>query len=236
MSSGIREILAQGASCYGISLSEAQLGMFDRFHTYLDEKNRVMNLTAITGEDEVARLHFLDSMAILTLADFRGKSVIDIGSGAGFPGIPMLVAEPTIGLTLLDAQRKRVDFMTELLSEIGASARCVNMRAEEAPPEMRGAFDFAVSRAVARLNVLCELCVPFVKKGGYFIALKGEAAADEVDEAKNAIKLLGCELCSVAEYPIPETELRHRAVILKKVSDTPVKYPRRFAVIKKSPL
>ena len=236
MSSELRDILAQGAESRNIALNDAQLEAFRKYYEFLEERNRVMNLTAISGEEDVARLHFLDCIALLKLSDFKNKRVIDIGSGAGFPGIPMLIAEPTISLTLLDAQGKRVNFMSELLEKIGMSAECLHLRAEEAPKELRGAFDYAVSRAVARLNILCELCIPFVKKGGYFIAMKGELADEEVAEAERAIKTLGCTLRSVTEYPIPDTDLRHRAVIMQKTANTPDKYPRRFAVIKKSPL
>lgn len=235
----MRNILIQGAQKLGIKLSEESiLKLFD-YYSFLEEKNRVMNLTAITGEKDVAELHFLDSLALLTLVSFAGKTVIDIGSGAGFPGIPMKIAEPSIELTLLDAQQKKIAFLDELSVRLHMTGiHCIHARAEEAAllPDMREQFDFAVSRAVAGLNVLSELCLPFVKTGGAFIAMKGTDSDEEISEAENALLKLGARLDKSMDYEIPGTGIYHRAVVIRKISVSPAGYPRRFAKIEKKPL
>ena len=222
----------------GIPLSPGAPEKLRAYFELLTERNRVMNLTAIEGEEDVARLHFLDSLALAAIWDFSGKKVIDVGSGAGFPGLPIAVAFPAASFTLLDSLGKRVDFLEEACRVTGTQAECLNARAEEAAkePDRRETYDAAVSRAVARLNVLCELCLPFVKVGGVFIAMKAAASEEEISEAENAVKLLGGGAPEVRDYTIPGTDLTHRAVIIPKVSPTPEKYPRRFARIQKSPL
>ncbi len=235
----MKNILNQGAQLLGISLSDEALITFNRYYEFLEEKNRTMNLTAITSEKDVAELHFLDSLALLTLGSFVGKAVIDIGSGAGFPGIPMRIAEPSMKLTLLDSQQKKIAFLEELSARLKLQDnRCLHARAEEAAllPDMRDCFDFAVSRAVARLNVLAEMCLPFVKPGGAFIAMKGTDSGEEINEAENAIKKLGAELGSISDYEIPGTGIVHRAIVIRKTAATPDGYPRRFAKMQKSPL
>lgn len=235
----MRDKLIQGAQKLNIPLSEAALESFCRYYTYLEERNRVMNLTAITGEKDVAALHFLDSLALLTIDDFTDKSVIDVGSGAGFPGVPMKIAEPSIRLTLLDAQRKRVIFLEELCSLLSMpDVECLLVRAEEAAhlPELRGQFDFGVSRAVARLNMLSELCLPFIKTSGAFIAMKGTDSDEEIREAENALLTLGAALESVRDYELPGVNVVHRAIKIRKTAPTPDGYPRRYAKIEKKPL
>lgn len=235
----MRNILIQGAMKLNLQLSEAALESFRRYYTFLEEKSRVMNLTAITGEKDMAELHFLDSLALLKLDYYTDKSVIDIGSGAGFPGVPMKIANDSIKLTLLDAQKKRVAFLEELCVLLRMTdIRCLHARAEEAAllPEMRGRYDFAVSRAVARLNILSELCLPFVKTGGAFIAMKGTDSDDEIKEAENAVGKLGGEIEKIKDYGIPGTLILHRAVVIRKKVPTPDIYPRRFAKIEKKPL
>lgn len=217
---------------FGISLSEEQLRQFSAFCDELLEKNKVMNLTAITEPEAVAKLHFADCLALLKLVDFGGKSVIDVGCGAGFPGVPLKIGEPSIDLTLLDSLQKRVNWLSETLGPIGICAKCVASRAEEYLH--REEFDIATSRAVARLNILCELCLPFVKVGGCFLAMKAAAAEEELQEAKHAISLLGGKLEKVFEYEI-DGALR-RVLLIRKVRLTPMQYPRRFAKIKQSPL
>lgn len=235
----MRNILIQGSERYKLTLSEKALDAFCIYAEFLEEKNKVMNLTAITDLKDVAERHFIDCLSLLTIENFENKSVIDIGSGAGFPGIPLKLAVPSIHLTLLDSLRKRVDFLEELSLKLNLEqVKCMHARAEEAAllPEMRDSFDFAVSRAVAKLNVLCEICLPFVKISGAFIAMKGTDSDLEVKEAQKAITVLGGTIEKTVDYEIPNTGVFHRAVIIRKTASTPKGYPRRFSRIQKSPL
>lgn len=215
-----------------LPLNEQQLAHFETFGTALIEKNKVMNLTAITEPTAVAKLHFADCLALLKLVDFKNKSVIDVGCGAGFPGVPLKLGEPSIDLTLLDSLQKRITWLTETLEAMNVSAHCVAARAEEYP--QRELFDIATSRAVARLNILCELCLPFVKVGGCFVAMKAAAAEEELLEANRAISMLGGKLERIAEYEIDGAV--RRVLLIRKVKPTPAQYPRRFSKIKQSPL
>ncbi|HIR64081.1 MAG TPA: 16S rRNA (guanine(527)-N(7))-methyltransferase RsmG [Candidatus Faecousia faecigallinarum] len=205
-----------------------------RFGQALLEKNQVMNLTAITDPAQVGRLHFLDSLTLLDLADFRGKQVIDVGCGGGFPGVPLKIACPEMELTLLDSLGKRMDWLAQILPGLGVEARCVTARAEEAVAGCRESYDFAVSRAVARLNVLCELCLPYVQVGGTFLAMKGAAAQAEVEQARGAIRRLGGEVEQLAAFP--QVGQEHAVVVIRKIRPTPAQFPRRFAKIKQQPL
>lgn len=232
----MKQALTAGLPALDLTLSEQQTDTFCRFGQALIEKNQVMNLTAITEPEAVARLHFLDCMALLTLQDFRGKSVIDVGCGAGFPGVPLKIAEPSIRLTLLDSLKKRVDWLSQVLPELGVEAECVAARAEEYAASHREQYDFAVSRAVARLNLLAELCLPYVKVGGAFLAMKSVDSDEELSQAARAIGLLGGKVEKIADYPVPGTDTVHRAVVIRKVKKTPPQYPRRFAKIKQAPL
>ena len=232
----LREILLSGTAEWGIALPPRALEGFEAYYAYLSEINQVMDLTSVEGEEETARRHFLDSLSLLRVADFRDKRIIDVGSGAGFPGLPLLLAEPSISLTLLDAQQKRVDFLAALCEKLGVSANCVHARAEEAALEAseRDGYDFAVSRAVARLNVLAELCLPFVKPGGAFLAMKARDCEEELAEAENALRRLGGRLEALDCFPVAEVP---RAVaVVRKTGPTPKGYPRRYAKIKKNPL
>lgn len=232
----LEKILSEGFEAMGLVPNEKSIEQFRCYYELLEQRNKVMNLTSISGEEDCARLHFLDSASALLAADMKGKSVIDVGTGAGFPGLPLKIMENEISLTLLDSLDKRIKFLTDVCAEAGIEGvRFIHGRAEE-PAELRESFDFAVSRAVARLNMLCEFCLPYVKVGGCFLALKGPAAGEEIDEAKKAIGLLGGKLEKIHEYSVPGTELKHNIVIIHKVSPTPKKYPRRFAQMKKSPL
>ena len=208
-----------------------------RYGELLVETNKVMNLTAITDPEEIASLHFLDSAALLTLEDFRNKSVVNVGTGAGFPGLPLRILEPTIRLTLLDSLGKRIQFLNRVCQELELTdVACVHGRAEEFAAEHRESFDLAVSRAVAALPVLCELCLPLVRPGGKFLAMKSVDSDQELEAAKHAIETLGGAVSGVRDYEIPGTEVRHRLILVEKVKKTPEKYPRMFAKIKKNPL
>jgi len=230
----MKQTLAGGLPALGLALSEQTQNTLCAFGQAVVEQNKVMNLTAITEPEQVAKLHLLDSLSLLTLEDLSGKKVIDVGCGAGFPGVPVKIACPEMELTLLDSLGKRMQWLETVLPTLGVNAECVTARAEEAVVNRRERYDFATSRAVARLNILLELTAPYVKVGGKVLAMKGAAAEDELTEAKNAISRLGLKLERVAEFPIDGAA--HRVIVLKKVAPTPPQYPRRYAKIKASPL
>ena len=230
----MKQTLLDGLQARGRALDGQAADTLCAFGAALLEKNRVMNLTAITEPAAVAQLHFLDSLALLDIAPLAGSSLIDIGCGAGFPGVPLVIAEPSIRLTLLDSLAKRMNWLAQTLPALGVQAEIVTARAEEYAAQRRERYDFAVSRAVARLNVLAELCLPFVRVGGQFLAMKGALAQEEVDEASRAIRTLGGQVKKIYEYPVADTT--HRVVVIEKVAPTPKQYPRAFAKIKKSPL
>ena len=238
MSDEMFNIVAQGAKELNITLPPTAEAAFRAYYDFLEKRGKHVNLTALSGVEEVARLHFLDSISPLKATSFKNKRVIDIGSGAGFPGIPLKIAEPAMDLTLLEATGKKISFLSELCTELDINAECVNTRAEEAAhiPDMREQFDIAVARAVARLNELCELCLPFVRVEGFFIAMKSTDSADEAAEAQNAIATLGAEMLEQKDYKIPGTDITHRIIVIRKIQATPEKYPRRYAKIRKSPL
>lgn len=228
-------ILREGLTALG--LDQSSVPSLLRYGALLEEKNKVMNLTAIKEADEVARLHFLDSAALLNLLDFRNKTVVDVGTGAGFPGLPIRLLEPSAHVTLLDSLGKRITFLQEVCTDLGLSdVACVHARAEEFAASHRESFDTAVSRAVASLSVLSELCLPLVKKGGTFLAMKSVDSDDELSAAEHAISVLGGRVAGVRDYSIPGTDIVHRAVLVEKVKPTPKGYPRSFAKIKKDPL
>ncbi len=226
--------LREGLPLLPLELPEDRQKTLCAFGQAVIRQNEVMNLTAITEPAQVAKLHLLDSLTLLTLGELAGKSLIDVGCGAGFPGVPVKIACPGVKLTLLDSLGKRMAWLEEILPQLGVEAACVTARAEEAVASCREQYDIATSRAVARLNILLELTAPYVKVGGRVLAMKGTAALEELEEAKNAISRLGLKLERVAEFPIDGTA--HRVVVLKKVKPTPPQYPRRYAKIKQSPL
>ena len=197
-------------------------------------QNEVMNLTAITDPAQVAKLHLADSLTVLKAADLSGKSLIDVGCGAGFPGVPVAIACPDARVTLLDSLGKRMHWLETVLPQLGVKAKCVTARAEEAVASCRESYDLATSRAVARLNILLELTAPYVKVGGAVLAMKGAAAREELAEAKNAIAKLGLKLEQILDFSIDGAD--HSVIVLRKVKPTPAQYPRRYAKIKQLPL
>ena len=230
----MKQTLREGLPHLGLELSEDIQNQLCAFGAAVVEQNKVMNLTAITEPEQVAKLHLLDSISLLTLMDLRHKQIIDVGCGAGFPGVPVKIACPQAQVTLLDSLGKRMNWLEQILPQLGVDARCVTARAEEAVASCREQFDVATSRAVARLNILLELTAPYVKVGGTVLAMKGTAAQEELEEAKNAIRQLGLKLEKVAQFPVDGTA--HTVIVLRKVAPTPPRFPRRYAKIKQSPL
>ena len=228
-------LLREGLSGWGLAADAAPRLL--EFSDRLLEKNRVMNLTAITDPVDVVTLHLLDCAVLLRMEDFRGKRVVDVGTGAGFPGMPLRLLEPDFDLTLLDSLGKRVAFMQEVCNAMALQrVTCVHARAEEFAAQERERFDLAVSRAVAPLNVLCELSLPLVRVGGSFLAMKSVDCGEELQSAKSAISQLGGQLEGCEDYTIPGTDVTHRVVRIRKVRPTPKTFPRAFAKIKKNPL
>lgn len=230
----MKQTLKAGLNSIDLPLDEEKIDTLCAFGAAVVRQNEVMNLTAITEPSAVAKLHLQDSVSLLKCADLKGKTLIDVGCGAGFPGVPVKIACPEVKLTLLDSLGKRMNWLQTVLPTLGVEAECVTARAEEAAAQRREQYDFASSRAVARLNVLLELTAPFVKVGGAVLAMKGSAAQEELDEAKKAISKLGLRLEKVHHFPIDGAD--HALIILRKISSTPAQYPRRFAKIKQFPL
>lgn len=230
----MKNTLSEGLPKLGLDLSDETQNTLCAFGQAVVEQNKVMNLTAITEPTAVAKLHLLDSLSLLTLENLAGKKVIDVGCGAGFPGVPVKIACPEMKLTLLDSLGKRMNWLETVLPTLGVDAECVTARAEEAVQSRRESYDYATSRAVARLNILLELTAPYVKVGGKVLAMKGTAAQEELAEAKNAISKLGLQVERVAEFPVDGTA--HTVIVLKKTAPTPKQYPRRYAKIKQNPL
>ena len=231
----MEQTLAEQLPLYGQELPEEIRKKLCDFGAAMVRQNEVMNLTAITEPEQVAKLHLLDSLTVLRCADLRGKSLIDVGCGAGFPGVPLSIACPEAKITLLDSLAKRMNWLQTVLPELGISnARCVTARAEEAVAACRETFDFATSRAVARLNILLELTAPYVKVGGAVLAMKGSAAREELEEAKTAVKKLGLKVEKIQDFEIDGAS--HSVIVLRKVSPTPPQFPRRYSKIKQAPL
>ena len=231
----MEQILREGLAALSLPTDAAVPLM--AFSAQLLETNKVMNLTAITEPEDVARLHLLDCAALLNITDFRGKRVVDVGTGAGFPGMPLRILEPDFDLTLLDSLGKRIAFLQRVCDEMGLQrVTCVHARAEEFAAKHREQYDIATSRAVAALNVLCELTLHLVKVGGRFLAMKAVDSDDEIRVAKSAVAQLGGKVEDIRDYTIPGTDITHRVVVIGKVKPTPDAFPRAFAKIKKAPL
>lgn len=230
----MQNALSRGLGQLELSLDQPTQEKLCAFGQAVIEQNKVMNLTAITEPAQVAILHLADCVSLLKVADLKGKKLIDVGCGAGFPGVPLKIACPEMDLTLLDSLGKRMHWLEEILPSLGVEASYIIGRAEEALEGRREQYDFATSRAVARLNILLELTAPYVKVGGKVLAMKGAAAEEELLEAKGAIKKLGLQLEGVHTFPLDGTA--HNVMVFRKVSPTPSQYPRRYSKIKQSPL
>ena len=234
------EILKKAAEEYGISLSETQLRQFDRYQELLVEWNRKMNLTALTEPKDVAIKHMIDSVSVYDEKWFsEGMSVIDVGTGAGFPGLPLKILCPSLKVTLLDSLNKRVKFLETVVSELGLrDIVCVHARAEEAArqKQYRERFDAVVSRAVARLPILAEYDLPFVRVGGFFAAMKGAKYEEEAEEAKKAVKLLGGGETVLREIKLPGLEDKRGIIYIRKEKKTPSVYPRKAGTPEKNPI
>lgn len=230
----MQNALSRGLDQLGLSLDQATQEKLCAFGQAVIEQNKVMNLTAITQPDQVALLHLADCVSLLKVADLKGKKLIDVGCGAGFPGVPLKIACPEMDLSLLDSLGKRMHWLEQILPTLGVDAQYIIGRAEEQLEGRREQYDFATSRAVARLNILLELTAPYVKVGGRVLAMKGAAAQEELQEAKGAIKKLGLKLEAVHTFPLDGTA--HNVIVLQKIAPTPNQYPRRYAKIKQSPL
>ena len=222
-------------------LTDQQYLQFDTYRDMVIEKNKVMNLTAITDPEEFALKHFADSLSLLTVSDLitEGASVIDVGTGAGFPSVPIKIARPDIKLTLLDSLAKRIRFLDEVIESIKLDAvTTIHSRAEEGSrkPELRDSFDIALSRAVANLSTLTEYCLPYVKVGGYFISYKSDEVDEELASSKHAISVLGGKLEDTISLTLADSDINRRFIIIKKIKPTPKAYPRKPGTAKREPL
>ncbi len=231
----MEKILENGFNELGIEVSPVQIQQLITYSDLLTQWNEKINLTAICDTEGIARKHFLDSAAALLTGHVDGK-VIDVGTGAGFPGLVLKILKPEISLTLLDSLQKRLNFLEIVSDSVGADAELVHARAEDGGRRMRSQFDTVVSRAVANMTVLSELCIPFLKVGGYFLALKGPLAEEELSDAKRAIHILGGKVEDVLSVKIPGTDLNHKIIIIKKVQQTPQQYPRKPGIATKNPI
>ena len=239
MDSELKKLLLDGANLFNISLSEEQVDKFFRYKNILKEWNEKINLTAIEEDREIIIKHFIDSLSILPFIKDEGTKLIDVGTGAGFPGIPVKIARETIEVTLLDSLDKRVKFLNEVIKENELNGiKALHGRAEEKGvlPEFREKFDISTARAVASLPVLIEYCLPFVKVGGYFIAMKGSNTADEIESSKKALDIIGGKIEEVKEFNLPFTDSKRNIIIIKKFRQTPTKYPRKAGKPSKEPL
>jgi 16S rRNA (guanine527-N7)-methyltransferase len=235
-----REILIQGSRSYGIELDEVQVEQFILYKDLLKEWNEKINLTAITEDEDIIKKHFIDSISIAKSGLFKeGMKIIDVGTGAGFPGIPIKIIYPGIDVCLLDSLNKRINYLNEVIEKLQLKGiSTIHGRAEDIArkPEFRESFNIATARAVANMAVLSEYCIPFVKTGGYFAAMKGPSVDEELKESKNAIGTLGGRLVNIINTEIPGEEMEHKIVIVEKVSSTIEKYPRKPAQIEKKPI
>ncbi len=244
-----QNILINGIKAFGLDISDKQVMQFEKYYEILIEKNKVMNLTAITDYDEVMLKHFVDSLSIANVVmednnisemlSNENCSLLDLGTGAGFPGIPIKIMFPKLKVTLMDSLNKRINFLNDVITELGLdNIEAVHARAEEfaRKTEYREQYDFVVSRAVARMSTLTEFCFAYVKKGGYFLPYKAGGASDEIKEGINAIKTLGGEMDKIIEFELPNSDISRCIPVVRKVNYTPDKYPRVGRKAEKNPL
>lgn len=236
----VHEAFVAELSNIGLQVTERQLEQYETYFQWLVEWNEKMNLTAITDEHGVYFKHFYDSMTLLTVPTFKREgTLLDVGAGAGFPSLPVHIAAPEIRVTVLDSLNKRIGFLNELAATLGLpNFQAVHGRAEDfaKPGQWRGTYDQVTARAVARLNVLLELCLPYAKKGGYFYAMKGPDAENEVSEAKKALEVLGGRVVEIVKTELPGEAGTRNIIVVEKVKDTPKQYPRKAGTPSKSPL
>ncbi len=237
----MKEIIKNGLAELGLAdkVPANAPELLERYGQLLIEKNQVMNLTAITDPEQVAKLHMLDCAALLNYADFKGKTLIDVGTGAGFPGLPLKILVPELEITLLDSLNKRVNWLNEVIAELGLTGiTAIHARAEEQAlvKGFRDSFDFVTARAVADLRLLGEICLPYARVGGTFLSMKSVGSDEELQNAAHAVKFMGGRVRGSEDYTIPGTDVKHRVLLIDKVAPTLKGYPRRWAKIQKDPL
>jgi len=234
------DILKEASNNEGLEFDQKKYEQFMLYKDLIKEWNEKINLTAIKEDEEIIKKHFIDSMKVFKFDQLKNaKNVIDIGTGGGFPGIPMKIIKPEVNIVLLDSLNKRIIFLNEVIKQLNLkNIKAIHGRAEDFALEKqyREKFDVAVSRAVANLTVLSEYCIPYVKVGGYFVAMKGPAVEDEIKLSKNAIRMLGGRIEHIEKVQIEDSDLNHNLVIIKKISQTHRNYPRKAGMVAKSPL
>lgn len=234
------DILSKACESENIDLTDKQYDDFIKYKDMIKEWNKKINLTSILEDEQIIKKHFIDSIKIFDFKKLMNlKEVIDVGTGGGFPGIPMKIVNPSMKITLLDSLNKRINFLNEVIKELNLDdIETIHGRAEDFGKDKnyREKFDAVVSRAVANMTVLSEICLPFVKKGGYFIALKGPSIDKEIEESKKAINILGGKIETIKEVVIEQSDLKHNLVVVKKIKNTPKEYPRKAGIVSKKPL
>lgn len=234
------ELMREACDRVSMEFNEDKYNKFMKYKELLQEWNEKVNLTAITEDEAVVKKHFIDCINAFSVDEFKNaKTIIDVGTGGGFPGLPIAIMRDDVEVTLLDALNKRINFLNLVVSELGlTNVKTIHARAEEGSreEEHREAYDIATSRAVANMSMLSEFCMPYVKIGGHFIPLKGPSIEEEMEKGKNAVKILGGEIQEVREVKVEDTDLKHNLVIVKKIKSCGKKYPRNMGNIKKNPL